>query len=211
MRSSAAIGQVVPCPKCGGMVLIKPPEPALSPEVGNAATKPVEQQAAAASPHNTKDFDDVESVLAGSMPAPVAAAPRSDRGAVAGESAPPAAATAAPANAAQTAVPAAGGPHAAPRPPLDASEVPTSVELSAGRPVRYGMWLAISILAGVGLAVAVVVVSTWLLQDGKHHLPIDRSFASSSSSPGAKADSTGKPASETGRAEKTAAPAADAT
>ena len=26
VKSAAAIGQVVPCPKCGGMVLVKPPE-----------------------------------------------------------------------------------------------------------------------------------------------------------------------------------------
>jgi DNA-directed RNA polymerase subunit RPC12/RpoP len=210
VRSSAAIGQVVPCPKCGGMVMVKPPEEALPAEVGNAATKPVEQQATGASPHNTKDFDDVESILAGKMPVPAAAPLRSERAAAGSETGSPAAVPVVPAaKPQQPDLPREASPPAAPRTPQELAEPAAAADLPLQRPVRYGMWLAISILAGTGLAVAVVVVSGWILRDGGHPLQADAPVARSSSPPGAEPDSAGKPEGRAAAVTKTATPPAE--
>lgn len=163
VRSTAAVGQVIPCPKCGGMVLIKLPEEAVPAEVANAATKPVEQQGAPSNPHNTKEFDDVEAILAGKAPVPATTPPRNER--PAGPSEPKTSGNQRQAEPVKGAV--AGGPSRAaaeerPAPaPLGTDDSPPPAQ-----PRRYAAWLAASILAGIFLAVAVVVVSGWLLRDG---------------------------------------------
>ena len=153
------------------MVLVKPPEGAIPAEIANAATKPVEQQAAA-DPNNTKDFDDVEAILAGrvSAPPPVHASAESQAAAAA-----PLAASASSSSGVLTrpdSAIAGKPPPAPPSPPPPTIPQPPAV--------RYGAWLAVSILAGIGLAVAVVVVSTAMMRSGK---PIADAKAKAQSQP----------------------------
>ena len=212
VRSSAALGQVVPCPKCGGMVLVKLPDAAVPPEVGNAATKPVEQQASGSSPHNTKDFDDVESILAGKMPAPAAVPPRSEKTVAGSEMGSPAAAAVAPAaKAAQLAMPREESAPTARRAPQEPAEPAAAADLPSPRPVRYGLWLAVSILAGIGLAVGVVVISTWLLREGGGTAATGTTVARSNANAAAKPISGGKPTGDATPVAKADVPPAEET
>jgi hypothetical protein len=164
VRSAAAIGQLVPCPKCGGMVMVKAPEPGPSPDTQNAATKPVEPQSPSLSPEHTQEFDDIELILAGSPRVPAATAVKDKPGTT--QSAPlsaelPAAA-AAPLARAATAEPSQTATK--PVPPEGEAPALPDPNWAANRPARYGAWLAISILAGIALAVAVTVVSIRVLR-----------------------------------------------
>ncbi|HUE72491.1 MAG TPA: hypothetical protein VMP01_16525 [Pirellulaceae bacterium] len=150
VRSAAAIGQVVSCPKCGGMVLVKAPDDSVPPEVANAATKPVEQQGEKAKEHNTKDFDDIESILSGAAPVPVAAVSRGEQPRGADKAAAPAQVAPVP------------DPAAAPPAPPPAKATLASVPPIAAPTHRYGIWLALSVLMGVALAAAVVIAGSLL-------------------------------------------------
>jgi DNA-directed RNA polymerase subunit RPC12/RpoP len=210
VRSTAAIGQVVPCPKCGGMVLVKAPEEAVPPEVASAATKPVEPQASTASPHNTKDFDDVESILAGKQRVPAEIPPPAERAAAGHESASTAAMAPA-GKAARAAIPREASPAAAGRAPQELAERAAAGDLAALRPLRYGMWLAISILAGIGLAVGVVVVSTWLLRDDGDQTATGSAVASATSNGKPEPAANEKPKGVVSPAEQGDVPAAEET
>ncbi len=156
VRSAAAIGQVVSCPKCGGMVLIKSPED-VPPEIANAATKPVEQQGEPAREHNTKDFDDIDSILAGAAPVPTAAVSRGEQPARGNDKLP------------LPAAPAAMAPKDAAPPPattMAATEPAAATAPAPHRVGRYGLWLAISILAGVTMAFSVVIAGSLLRGGG---------------------------------------------
>ena len=155
VRSAAAIGQVVSCPKCGGMVLVKLPDE-VPPEVASAATKPVEQQGEKANPNNTKDFDDIESILTGSAPVPVAAASRGEQ---------PKGVEKTAASLPEAYSSAAQDPPAKPQ---AAALLPAERKISdplappAAPARRYGLWLALSVLMGIALAIAVVVAGSLL-------------------------------------------------
>src|SRR6185503_12555831 len=72
VRDQAAIGQILACPKCGGMVMIKPP-PAWEQESEDKSDLPTATEIAAPDPlfNQTVDsgaFDGVEELLSDSPP-----------------------------------------------------------------------------------------------------------------------------------------------
>lgn len=206
VRSAAAIGQVVSCPKCGGMVLVKAPDDGVPPEVANAATKPVEQQGEKANPHNTKDFDDIESILSGAAPVPVAAVSRGEQPRGADKPAALAAPSSDPA-AAPSALTTKDPPKPAGKQPPAEEVVPAGVGFTTAPTYRYGMWLAVSVLMGIALAAAVVIAGSLLRSR-------DADVAQSSE-PGitptksSESQSNGVPADDDSPDAKTASPSAD--
>lgn len=197
MKSQAALGHLLKCPKCGGMVMVKLPEEpkpgdsaALRAETAPAIQKPIRPADAQDTLGENQDFDEVEALLATGAP----------------KTPPPAAKSAGPAKTAapaksvgptKTAVkakpsrfaegdpaPAANGAangksaiHAppiskeaaakVPAPPVPGSEVLPlpSGDWSSQRPWKSWLFLAVSILLGMGLAFGVVALSLSFFRD----------------------------------------------
>jgi DNA-directed RNA polymerase subunit RPC12/RpoP len=150
VRDQAAIGQILACPKCGGMVMIKPP-PAWD-EAGEQKSDLPTATELSGQPATRFDqtldssaFDGVDELLSDAPPkvqSPPAATPSSTPTPPASAPAPPASAT--PASAKPSATP----PHtAAVPPPLKAAAA--SVEPSAGK-VRISVTTAASDAAPLG-------------------------------------------------------------
>jgi hypothetical protein len=173
------------------MVLVKSPDEGVPPEVANAATKPVEQQGERPNPHNTKDFEDVDSILTGAATVPVAAVSRREQPRSADRAA------------AASLEPAAAQPASADATPKTSGELPPP----AGKPAppslplaplpirRYGMWLALSVLMGVALAAAVVIAGSLFRSRG--------SLVAHSDAPGVTSWKSPAPAAVAASAEKT--------
>ncbi len=197
VKSQAAIGHLLKCPKCGGMVLVKLPEEpkpgesaSLRAETAPSIQKPIRPADAQDTLGENQDFDEVEALLATGAP----------------KALPPAAKNAGPTKAvtptksvgpAKTAVkdkpsrfaegepaPAANGAahgksasHAAPIPKVAAAKEPAppvpgsevlplpSGDWSSQRPWKSWLFLAVSILLGMGLAFGVVALSLSFFQD----------------------------------------------
>ena len=197
VKSQAALGHLLKCPKCGGMVLVKRPEEpkpgesaSLRAETAPSIQRPIRPADAQDTLGENQDFDEVEALLATGAP----------------KALPPAAKNAGPTKAvtptksvgpAKTAVkdkpsrfaegepaPAANGAahgksasHAAPIPKVAAAKEPAppvpgsevlplpSGDWSSQRPWKSWLFLAVSILLGMGLAFGVVALSLSFFQD----------------------------------------------
>jgi hypothetical protein len=214
VKSEAAIGHLLKCPKCGGMVMVKLPE---EPKPGDSASlraetapsiqKPIRPADAQDTIGENQDFDDVEALLAAGAPkgAPPAAKSTAATKTVAPTT--PVVAKAAGAAPAKTVVrdkssrfaegePAVGVVHGTsngsgasgingksaaangtavkepvqkePAPPVPGSEalpLPSS-DWSAQRPWKSWLFLAVSILLGMGLAFGVVAFTLNFFGEG---------------------------------------------
>jgi len=158
VREEGAIGQILACPKCGGMVMVKPPpnwsagtqakseEPTIT-EVVTAGPRPDQTAHASA-------FEAVEDLLADAPPR--AAAPR------------PAAAAAPPASPPASKPRFVGGPlpsaALAPPPPAE-SDVAPEPAAPAAPPWRYWALMAGSVAVGILLAFTAVASAMYFLRD----------------------------------------------
>jgi hypothetical protein len=190
VKNQAAVGQLLKCPKCGGMVLVKLPEEArpgdsasLRAETSPAIQKPIRPADAQDTLGENQDFNEVEALLATATPRsiPPATKPASAGKSAArdktsrfadGEPAPPNG------SANGTATGKAGGTsngadskelalkQAAP--PVPGSEVLPlpNADWSSARPWKSWLFLAVSILLGMSLAFGVVTLSlAWFRDD----------------------------------------------
>ncbi len=209
VKSQAAVGHLLKCPKCGGMVMVKLPEEpkpgdsaSLRAETAPAIQKPIRPADAQDTLGENQDFDEVDALLASGAPKamPVAAksvAPTKTAGPTKtsgpaktavkdkpsrfaeGEAAPVlngmgngmtgvAVGAAANGKAVHPSAPAAkDAPHKEPVPSVPGSDVvplPGS-DWSSERPWRSWLFLAVSILLGMGLAFVVVAFSLSYFQD----------------------------------------------
>lgn len=187
VREESAIGQILGCPKCGGMVMVKPPEgwkkgeptPAPHPEAAPAITTIVEVR----NPDETlgdSNFDVVDDLLSDAPPkirqpsvavapdAPALARPRfvggppptSSPSPFAGEG-PGVRGSAAPDHPSQP-----QQPDPTPPPPGEANaDALPPPDWSPPRPWRYWAMMAGSVVAGVVLALAVVVGMIHIFRD----------------------------------------------
>ena len=204
VKSQAAIGHLLKCPKCGGMVMVKLPEEpkpgesaSLRAETAPAIQKPIRPADAQDTLGENQDFDEVDALLATSAPKampPTAKSAAPAKTAVPTKTSGPAKTAvkdkpsrfaegeaAAPANGAASGVTgvAVGGPNGKPAlapkdaaqqepaPPVPGSEVVPlpSGDWSGARPWKYWLFLAVSILLGMGLAFGVVAFSLSFFQD----------------------------------------------
>jgi len=195
VREESAIGQILACPKCGGMVMVKAPEgwtpglplppPRIEPPAGATAVVEVKRKDETSS---DTDFDDIDHILANAPPKPkqsvVTVAPdapglarprfaRSTGPAPAGNSSigkngPPTvagasvAAAAAGATATDTTEPPAAQAAASAEPAKDdpgESENIPDFRPRLARTWRHYLLMAASCVAGIGLAIGVVVAS----------------------------------------------------
>jgi predicted RNA-binding Zn-ribbon protein involved in translation (DUF1610 family) len=182
VREEGVIGQILPCPKCGGMVMIKAPEgwepgkplPPPRPEPPAGLTAVVEMKRKDDTSSDA-DFDEIEDILANAPPKPRTAvvtvapdAPGLARPRFVGHAhQQPAGGSGITKGAAAAGVAAAEPPiiameskpaPAADSAPGDGAAVP-DFRPPPGRTWSYYLLLAASVLAGVGLAFAVVVAS----------------------------------------------------
>ncbi|MGI8982828.1 MAG: hypothetical protein ACR2FY_26630 [Pirellulaceae bacterium] len=197
VKSQAAIGHLLKCPKCGGMVMVKLPEEpkpgdsaALRAETAPAIQKPIRPADAQDTLGENQDFDEVEALLATGAPKtppPAAksvgpaktAAPAKSVGPTktAVKDKPSRFAEGDPAPAANGAANGKSATHAAPNskeavakapaPPVPGSEVLPlpSGDWSSQRPWKSWLFLAVSILLGMGLAFGVVALSLSFFRD----------------------------------------------
>ncbi|MCI0357113.1 MAG: hypothetical protein L0211_01340, partial [Planctomycetaceae bacterium] len=181
VREVGVIGQILPCPKCGGMVLIKAPEgwepgkplPPPRPEPPAGLTAVVEMKRKDDTSSDS-DFDEIEDILANAPPKPRTAvvtvapdAPGLARPRFGHAHQHSASSSALARGAAAAAVVGAEPPvivkeskpvPAADAAPDDGAAMP-DFKPPPGRTWSYYLLLAASVLAGVGLAFAVVVAS----------------------------------------------------
>lgn len=171
VREESAIGNILACPKCGGMVMVKPPPgwqkgmPPPPPEpYETPGTTAVVEPRKPADTLSDSNFDAVDDVLAGAPPRPratVTVAPDAP-----GLARPRLISKPTEGNGASHAPPAEEAP-----PPVAAidpeAEEPVELPLRNERPSRYWLLLAASILAGIALAVTVVAASMYFLRGGK--------------------------------------------
>lgn len=172
VKSHGVIGQMLACPKCGGMVLVKLPTAASPSDAARlnaqtAAALPTARASADSQETFTegRDFDDVEallSVASPKSPPPAAPAPTKEKatnGSVAHAAASPLASAAVAQPAAESDKPSIPGSEATSPEPLPGGE------WSQKRPWKYWLFLAASVLAGIGLALAVVAFSLTFFDD----------------------------------------------
>jgi len=183
VREEGVIGQILPCPKCGGMVMIKAPEgwepgkplppPRPDPPAGLTAVVEVKRKDETSS---DTDFAEIEDILANAPPKPRTAvvtvapdAPGLARPRFVGHAHQQATGSSgitkgAPAAAVAAAEPPIIAKDSKPAPAADSAlddgaAVPDFKSPVPGRTWSYYLLLAASVLAGVGLAFAVVVAS----------------------------------------------------
>lgn len=189
MKNQAAIGHLLKCPKCGGMVMIKAPEDRkpgdsanLRAETAPAIQKPIRPADAQDTLGENQDFAEIDALLAASAPkgmppagkgsGPLKAAPAKSPSGPVKASAPGKAAVKDRPSRFAEGEPAANGAisgaaangkaaHAQAAPPVPGSEVVPlpSANWPAERPVKYWLFLGVSILLGMGLAFGVVAVT----------------------------------------------------
>ncbi len=183
VREEGAIGQILACPKCGGMVMVKAPEgwvpgqpvppPRVEPPAGATAVVEVKRKDETSS---DSDFDAIDEILTNAPPKPklpvVTVAPDAPglaRPRFAGNPAHSPAGGSAIGKAAAAGAP----PSAAEHPPANSPKAePTAQEAAAGSenfpdfkpPPAPRTWLtylglAASVVAGIGLAIAVVAAT----------------------------------------------------
>lgn len=191
VKNQAAVGQLLKCPKCGGMVLVKLPEEAkpgdsasLRAETAPAIQKPIRPADAQDTLGENQDFNEVEALLATATPRSMPPATKSaSAGKTAmrdkssrfadGEPAPPnGSANGTATGRAGTQSNGADSGELAQKqaaPPVPGSEVLPlpSADWSSARPWKSWMFLAVSILLGMSLAFGVVALSLAWFRDDK--------------------------------------------
>ncbi len=172
VREEGAIGQILACPKCGGMVMVKPP-PNWSAGTQAKLEEPTITEVVSAGPRvdqtsGASAFEAVEDLLSdapprtqtpatATLPAPVAAAPAPARPRFVGGPAPaPRAAAAGQADAAAL----------APPPPAEMEAAQSAAEAEVGQG-RYWLMMAGSVAVGIVLAFAGVWGARHFLRGNK--------------------------------------------
>ncbi|MDX1948200.1 MAG: hypothetical protein SFU86_22610 [Pirellulaceae bacterium] len=173
VREEGAIGQILACPKCGGMVMVKPPpgwEPGKPPALPAAEPPPgitaVVEVRRSEETLGDSQFDAVEDLLSDAPPKQKA------RTVTVAEGAPglvrprfvgaPPQTTAKPPVAPLPAVAQVEGAKSNGH-PLPTAELPNP-DWSNARPWRYWLLLAAAVVAGVGLAISIVIFSISFLR-----------------------------------------------
>jgi DNA-directed RNA polymerase subunit RPC12/RpoP len=171
VREERAVGQILACPKCGGMVMVKPPAgwqpgaPAIEPPPTlTGMTAPVDLRSGQET-LSESHFDDVDDLLSDAPPkvkppaaAPPAPAPSVSRPRFVGAppQPPPVVAKG---DGAATATLSPPPVAADDDEPSDSDELDSQPDWQPQRPWRYWLLLSISITAGIALALAVVLAS----------------------------------------------------